>query len=125
VLKFNTLVIANVTKKVNSSHISKCRVFCSVVLIFLINLYIIKAIFFNLLISFTLTVYLFIFIIIFLTLISVHFVWTLMVFFKKNFKPLANGATINVDFVWMLIGDFFLLLLFFKLRLLASTLWTR
>jgi hypothetical protein len=30
VLKFNTLVIANVAKKVNSSHVSKCRVFCSV-----------------------------------------------------------------------------------------------
>jgi hypothetical protein len=29
VLKFNTLIIANVAKKVNSSHVSKCRVFCS------------------------------------------------------------------------------------------------
>jgi hypothetical protein len=29
VLKFNTLVIANVAKKMNSSHVSKCRVFCS------------------------------------------------------------------------------------------------
>jgi hypothetical protein len=29
VLKFNTLVIANVAKKVNSNHVSKCRVFCS------------------------------------------------------------------------------------------------
>jgi hypothetical protein len=30
VLKFNTLLITNVAKKVNSSHVSKCRVFCSV-----------------------------------------------------------------------------------------------
>jgi hypothetical protein len=29
VLKFNTLLIANVAKKVNSRHVSKCRVFCS------------------------------------------------------------------------------------------------
>jgi hypothetical protein len=29
VLKFNTLVIANVAKKVNSNHVSKCRIFCS------------------------------------------------------------------------------------------------
>jgi hypothetical protein len=29
VLECNTLLIANVAKKVNSSHVSKCRVFCS------------------------------------------------------------------------------------------------
>jgi hypothetical protein len=29
VLKYNTLLIANVAKKVNSCHVSKCCVFCS------------------------------------------------------------------------------------------------